>query len=119
MDPSNIIERERTPLPLMACAVHLFCVSRSLRLASRCLEPIIRRNHVAIWTWVQRFGRLSDRCAVDRRDVKSIFADETLIHTKGGEYWLWMTDEPRRQVPDDASVCEEDHGGLLPLPHSS
>src|SRR5215471_6914717 len=96
MEPCKFVERERTSLPLMAYAVYLYYASRSLRLASRCLEPYVKRSHVAIWKWVQRFGsHISDKLNVNRRDVRCIFVDETLIHIKGREYWLWIAYEPR------------------------
>jgi putative transposase len=95
MDPCKFIERERTSLPLMVYAVYLYYASRSLRLASRCLEPFVKRSHVAIWKWVQRFAHLTDNISSDRRDVRCIFVDETLIHIKGREYWLWIAYEPR------------------------
>jgi putative transposase len=95
MDSSKFLERERTPLPLMVYGVYLYYASRSLRLASRCLEPIIERSHVSIWHWIQRFGELSNRVdQVDRRRVRRIFVDETLIKVKGREYWLWIAYEP-------------------------
>jgi len=94
MDSSQFMKRERTPLPLMAYGVYLYYCSRSLRLASRSLEPIIDRSHVSIWNWVQRLAHLADRLSVDRRDVRCIFVDETLIRIKRREYWLWIAYEP-------------------------
>ncbi|MFQ6134399.1 MAG: DDE-type integrase/transposase/recombinase [Nitrososphaerales archaeon] len=86
--------RERTPLWLMMYGVYLYFASRSLRLASRSLEPIVGRSHVALWKWIQRFAYLADRFGVDRCAVKHIFVDETLIRVKGREYWLWIAYEP-------------------------
>jgi putative transposase len=79
---------------LMLYGVYLYYASRSLRLASKILEPVIDRSHVSIWHWIQRFASLSDRFSVGRRDVKRIFVDETLITIKGREYWLWIAYEP-------------------------
>ena len=94
MQPTKLIERERTPVALMLYGVYLYYASRSLRLASRALERITRRSHVSIWKWVQRFAPVADRFSVDRRDVKRIFVDETLITIRGREYWLWIAYEP-------------------------
>ena len=95
MDSSQFMKRERTPLALMAYGVYLYYCSRSLRLASRSLEPAIERSHVSIWHWVQRLGPLAETLRVDRRNVKQIFVDETLIRFRGREYWLWIAYEPR------------------------
>src|SRR2546427_12533952 len=83
MQPTKLIERERTPVALMLYGVYLYYASRSLRLASRALERIMRRSHVSIWKWVQRFASISDRFSVDRREVRRIFVDETLITING------------------------------------
>src|SRR5713226_8415407 len=56
MQPTKLIERERTPVALMLYGVYLYYASISLRLASRALERITRRSHVAIWKLVQRFA---------------------------------------------------------------
>ena len=95
MDSSQFMERERTPLLVMAYGVYLYYCSRSLRLASRCLDPIVHRSHVSIWNWVQRFGPLAKKFCTDRRRVREIFIDETLIRFRGREYWLWIAYEPR------------------------
>jgi len=79
-------------------ALYLYFSSRSLRLASRCLSPVIKRSHVAIWKWVQRYASCADRFRTDRRAVRRIFVDETLVRIDGHEYWLWVAYEPHLDV---------------------
>jgi transposase-like protein len=93
MDSSQFMERERTPLLVMAYGVYLYC-SRRLRLASRCLDPIIHRSHISIWNWVQRFAPLAKKFRTDRRRVREIIIDETLFRFRGMEYRLWIAYEP-------------------------
>jgi len=50
-----------------------------LRRASHVLEPIIKRSHVAIWKWIQKYSFVFDS-DVDKHDVNSIFIDETEIN---------------------------------------
>jgi hypothetical protein len=66
----------------------------SLRRASHVLEPIIKRGHVAIWKWIQKYSFVlgSD---VDKHDVNSIFIDETEINVGGKKAWLWVAYEPQ------------------------
>jgi hypothetical protein len=52
----------------------------SLRRASHVLEPIIKRSHVAIWKWIQKYSFVLDSFDVDKHDVNSIFIDETEIN---------------------------------------
>jgi transposase-like protein len=94
MQPTKLIERERTPVPLMLYGVYLYYASRSLRLASRALEPMVERSHVSIWKWVQRVAPFAERFSVPRKGVERIFVDETLINVSGREYWLWIAYEP-------------------------
>ena len=72
MQPTKLVERERTPMALMLYGVYLYYAPRSLRLASRALERITRRSHVSIWKWVQRFAPVADRFSVDRRDREHV-----------------------------------------------
>lgn len=76
--------RRTTSLPLMLYGVYLYYASSSMRLASRALEPMMDRTHVSIWRWVQRLARYPDRFSTDRRSIRCIFVDETLIRIGGG-----------------------------------
>jgi putative transposase len=75
--------------------LYLYFSSRSFRLAARCLSSIIKRTHVSIWKWVQKYSSLvADKFGTDRRLVKEIFVDETLLQIDGKDYWLWIAYEP-------------------------
>lgn len=83
--------RIRTHSAIVRYGLYLYFSSRSFRLAAKCLESIVKRSHVAIWKWVQRYSELSDRFKTDRRLVRAIFVDETLIQIEGKDYyWLWI-----------------------------
>ena len=60
------------------------------------METIIRRNHVAIWKWVQKYSDRADRFIThtQRSMIKEIFVDETLLRIDGQDYWLWIAYEP-------------------------
>jgi putative transposase len=57
-----------------------------------------KRSHVAIWKWVQRYAFLADRFRIDRRKIRQVFVDETLVKIDGLEYWLWIAYEPNLDV---------------------
>jgi putative transposase len=40
----------------------------------------------------------ADRFKTDKRLVKKIFVDETLLHIDGKNYWLWIAYEPNLNV---------------------
>ncbi len=73
--------------------MYLYFSSRSFRLAARCLESMVKRSHVAIWKWVQKHSGIADRYMTDKRLVKEIFVDETLLRIDGYDYWLWVAYE--------------------------
>jgi transposase-like protein len=48
--------------------------------------------------WVQRYASCTDRFKTDRRAVREIFVDETLLQIAGQDYWLWVACKPRLDV---------------------
>jgi putative transposase len=95
------MNRNRTDPAIISYGLYLYFSSRSFRLSAKCLESIIKRSHVALWKWVQRYSELAaadNRFRIDRRQVKQIFVDETLLKVDGHEYWLWIAYEPSLDV---------------------
>jgi putative transposase len=90
----DIVKYVRTNPAIIAYGLYLYFSSRSYRFASKSLEPIIKRTHVSIWKWVQKYSRLADRFKVNRRLIKEILVDETLLKVNGQAYWLWIAYEP-------------------------
>jgi putative transposase len=89
------MNRTRTHPAIVRYGIYLYFSSRSFRLAARCLSSsIIKRSHVSIWKWVQKYSGLADRLSVNKRAVKEIFVDETLLQIDGQDYWLWIAYEP-------------------------
>jgi putative transposase len=84
----------RTHPAIISYGLYLYFSSRSFRLAAKCLETIIRRSHVAIWKWVQKYSDRADRFITHRSMIKEIFVDETLLRIDGQDYWLWIAYEP-------------------------
>jgi putative transposase len=78
----------------MLYGVYLYYCCNSLVRASRALEPWVKRSHVAIWNWVQRLAPFCDRFDVDRKLVRAIFIDETMIKIRGRQAWVWVAFEP-------------------------
>jgi transposase-like protein len=78
----------------MLYGVYLYYCCNSLVRASRALEPYVKRSHVAIWKWVQRSAPLCDKLDVDRKLVRTIFVDETMIKIRVRRAWVWVAYEP-------------------------
>jgi len=79
---------------MIAYGIYLYFNSRSYRCTSRSLAHMIKRSHVSIWKWVQRYANVADRFRVSKGRVREIFIDETLLQIDGIDYWLWIAYEP-------------------------
>ena len=92
-----ISKRNRTPLEYIGYGLYLYFSGLSLRRTSQRLSCFIKRNHVSVWNWIQKYKpqRISSR----RRRISEYIVDETLIKV-GSEYvWLWVAIESNnRQI---------------------
>ena len=88
-----MVGRNRTPSEHVGYGLYLYFSGLSLRRASERLSCLVKRNHVSIWNWIQKYKprRISSR----RKRVSEFIVDETLIKV-GSEYvWLWVAIEPK------------------------
>jgi putative transposase len=92
------MKRNRTCPAVIAYGLYLYFSSRSYRCASKCLESLVKRSHVAIWKWIQKYSGCADIFQTNKRAVKEIFVDETLLKIDGQDYWLWIAYEPHLSV---------------------
>src|SRR3954453_4240113 len=91
-----IIRRNRTPSKYIYYGLYFYFSGLSLRRASKILSSyFIKRNHVSIWNWIQKYNpkKLSSK----RKKISEFVIDETLIKV-GSEYiWLWVAVEPKNR----------------------
>lgn len=93
------MKRTRTHPAVVSYGLYLYYSSRSFRLAAKCLSSfILKRSHVTIWKWIQRYVFLANRFRTDRHKIRQILVDETLVEMDGLEYWLWIAYEPNMDV---------------------
>jgi transposase-like protein len=50
-------QRERTPFQAVLYGLYLYALGLSFRRVSDALEPFVQRSYVAVWDWVQRYGK--------------------------------------------------------------
>ena len=87
--------RNRTPSPYIGYGLYLYFSGLSLRRVSERLSCFIKRNHVSIWNWIQKYHpqKMSSRS----KKISEFIVDETLIKA-GSEYtWLWVAIEPKNK----------------------
>jgi putative transposase len=69
--------RSRTPSKYIYYVLYLYFSGLLLRKMSEHLLPFVKRNHVSIWNWIQRYK--PTKLWKKRRKVSGFIIDETLI----------------------------------------
>ena len=89
--------RNKTPPEYIYHGLYLYFSGLSLRRTSQQLSCFIKRNHVTIWNWIQKYH--PQRLSSKSRRISEFIIDETLFKV-GLEYvWLWVAIEPEnRQI---------------------
>ena len=88
----SVGRRCRTASKYVYYALQLYSSGLSLRNTSKRLLPFIKRNHVSIWNWIQRYK--PRRIFQSRRTISEFIIDETLIKAGSDYVWLWVAIEP-------------------------
>jgi putative transposase len=71
----------------MIYALQLYFSGLPLRKTSQQLSQFIKRNHVSIWKWIQRYK--PRKIFQKRRKVSEFIIDETLLKVGNQYAWLW------------------------------
>jgi putative transposase len=100
--------RRRTSSKYVYYALQLYSSGLSLRKTSERLSNVlIRRNHVSIWNWIQRY-KPRGYFSLEGQYLSSEFIiDETLIKVGSNFVWLWVAIEPRDKMILDIRISLE------------
>ncbi len=100
-----MISRNRTPSKYVCYGLYLYFSGLSLRRTSERLAFLVKRNHVSVWNWIQKYR--PQKLSHCRRRVLEYLVDETLIKV-GSEYiWLWVAIEPENREILALSISKE------------
>jgi putative transposase len=101
-------KRNRTPLEHIGHGLYLHFLGLSLRNAVRALSflHIVRRSHVAVWQWIQRY-KPERKVTSRKRDVSEYAVDETLVKAGSELVWLWVAIEPKGRRILALSISKE------------
>ena len=100
-----MITRNKTPSKYVFYGLHLYFSGLSLRKASERLSQLIKRNHVSIWNWIQKYKPL--KIQAKKRKILEYIVDETILKV-GSEYvWLWVAIEPKNRQILALSISKE------------
>ena len=87
--------RNKTPPEYIYHGLYLYFSGLSLRRTSQQLSCFIKRNHVTIWNWIQKYH--PQRISSKSKRISEFIIDETLIKV-GSEYiWLIGCNRARKQ----------------------
>ena len=97
--------RNKTPPEFIYHGLYLYFSGLSLRRTSQQLSYFIKRNHVTIWNWIQKYH--PQRISSKSKRISEFIIDETLFKV-GSEYiWLWVAIEPTNKQILALSISKE------------
>jgi putative transposase len=100
-----MISRNRTASNYVYYGLYLYFSGLSLRRASERLSIIIKRNHVSIWNWIQKYK--PEMVSAHRKKILEYIIDETLIKVGSEFVWLWVAIEPQNRQILALSISKE------------
>jgi putative transposase len=77
-------------------ALQLYSSGLSLRKTSERLSSLIKRNHVSVWNWIQKYR--PKRILKKRKLIAEFIVDETLLKVGNKYAWIWVAIEPVNKV---------------------
>ncbi len=92
-----MIYRNRTSSKYIGYGLYFYFSGLSLRKAvNRLSDCFIKRNHVSIWNWIQKYT--PQKISSKKKKISEYVIDETIIKV-GSEYvWVWVaTIEPENR----------------------
>jgi putative transposase len=97
--------RNKTPPEYIYHGLYLYFSGLSLRRTSQQLSYFIKRNHVTVWNWIQKYH--PQRISSKSKKISEFIIDETLFKV-GSEYiWLWVAIEPTNKQILALSISKE------------
>ncbi len=104
-----MIFRNRTPSEYIGYGLYFYFSGHSLRKTavdrlSDCL--FIKRNHVSIWNWIQKYN--PQKISSKKKKISEYVIDETVIKVGQEHIWIWVaTIEPENKEILGMSISKE------------
>ncbi len=98
--------RNRTPSQYIGYGLYFYFSGLSLRRSSdRLSSCFIKRNHVSIWNWIQKYK--PKKLYSKKKKVEEFVVDETMIKIGSELAWLWVAIEPANKEILSISISKE------------
>ena len=77
--------------------MYLYFLGLSTRNVAKALSflHIIKRSHVAIWNWIQKYQ--PKRISSQRNKIDELIVDEAVIKVQSELIWLWVAIDPKNK----------------------
>jgi putative transposase len=98
-------KRNRTPSEYIGYGLYFYFSGLSLRRTSERLSHFIKRNHVSVWNWIQKYN--PRKISSKKKKVDEFIVDETLIKVGSEFIWLWVAVEPNDKEILAISISKE------------
>jgi putative transposase len=108
LEEIEFFERERTDRHHVEVAILLYDCGVSLRRVAQVLGWMgIKRSHVAVWKWIQKFGHcLSEAGRRPAADLPAVMLlDETVVKQRGQQFTLFAAVDPETRHLLHAAVA--------------
>ena len=79
---------KRTPLEHVYYALKLYSSGLSLRKTPNILSNTVKRNHVSVWNWIQKYK--PKKILQKKNKVLEFIIDETLLKVSNQFVWVWI-----------------------------
>ena len=89
-------KRNRTPSEYIGYGLYLYFLGLSSRNVVKALSylHIVKRSHVSIWKWIQKFRHRRISSTRRRNKISEYIVDETILQVGPKYIWLWVAIEP-------------------------
>ena len=85
--------------------MYLYFLGLSYRNTSKALAQFVKRSHVAVWKWIQRYK--PKKIARKRKRISEFIIDETLIKIGPTYMWIWVAIEPENKQILAVTISKE------------
>jgi putative transposase len=86
-----LTKRNRTSAKDIGYGLYLYFLGLSYRNTAKALSRFVKRSHVAVWKWIQKYK--PERISYRQRKVSELVIDETEIKVGNNYFWLWVAIE--------------------------
>src|SRR5215210_4027129 len=97
--------RNRTPSQYIGYGLYLYFSGLSLRRTSERLSSLVKRNHVSVWKWIQKYK--PKKVSTKRKRIAEFIIDETIIKVGSEFIWLWVGIEPKNKEIIGITISKE------------